>query len=148
MKPKMKKSKLLLILLSLLFSCNIFAQNDKDFEKVKGILQTQAKSWNEGNIDGFMEYYWKSDNLQFIGSNGITYGWQNTLDRYKNSYPDNAAMGKLSFDIIKVDKRSKKVITLVGKFHLKREVGDLEGIFLLVWKKINGKWKIVVDQTC
>ena len=81
----MKKLKLLLIPLSLLISWNLFAQNDKDFEKVKAILQTQAASWNEGNIDAFMEYYWKSDNLQFIGSNGITYGWQNTLNRYKKS---------------------------------------------------------------
>ena len=144
----MKKLKLLLIPLSLLISCNLFAQNDKDFEKVKAILDTQAKAWNNGDIDAFMEYYWKSDNLQFIGSKGITYGWQNTLDRYKKSYPDLQTMGKLSFDIIKMDKRSKKVITLVGKFHLKREIGDLEGVFLLVWKKIKGEWKIVVDQTC
>ena len=144
----MKKPKLLLILLSFLISWNLFAQNDKDFDKVTDILQIQAKAWNEGNIDAFMEYYWKSDNLQFIGSSGVTYGWQNTLDRYKKSYPNLEAMGQLSFDIIQVDKRSKKVITLVGKFHLKREIGDLEGIFLLVWKKIKGEWKIVVDQTC
>ncbi len=144
----MKNLKLLLIPLTLLISWNLFAQNDKDFEKVKAILQLQSKAWNEGNIDAFMEYYWKSDNLQFIGSNGIIYGWQKTLDRYKKSYPDLQAMGQLSFDIIQVDRRSKKVITLVGKFHLKREIGDLEGIFLLVWKKIKGEWKIVVDQTC
>ena len=144
----MKKSKLLLFTLSLLISINLFAQNDKDFDKITAILQTQAKEWNKGNIDAFMEYYWKSDNLQFIGSSGITYGWQNTLDNYKKRYPDLQAMGQLSFDVIKVDKRSKKVITLVGKFHLKREIGDLEGIFLLVWKKIKGEWKIVADQTC
>ena len=144
----MQKSKLLLFFLTLFISTHLFSQNDKDFEAVKSILQTQAKSWNEGNIDAFMEYYWKSDNLQFIGSNGITYGWQNTLDNYKKRYPDRQAMGKLSFEVLKVDKRSKKVITLVGKFHLKREIGDLEGIFLLVWKKIKGEWKIVADQTC
>lgn len=144
----MNKLKLLLIPISLLISWNLFAQNDKDFDKVIAILDTQAKAWNDGDIDAFMEYYWKSDNLQFIGSNGVTYGWQNTLDNYKKRYPDLQAMGQLSFDIIKVDKRTKKVITLVGKFHLKREIGDLEGIFLLVWKKIKGEWKIVVDQTC
>ena len=144
----MKNPKLILILISLLISLNIFAQEDKDYKKIKDILQTQVKAWNNGDIDAFMEYYWKSEQLQFIGSGGITYGWQNTLDNYKKRYPDLQAMGQLSFEIIQVDKRSKKVITLVGKFHLSRDMGDLEGIFLLVWKKIKGEWKIVADQTC
>ncbi len=144
----MKGLKCIFIGLLLIGSVGTFAQKDKDFKKVEEILNIQAKHWNNGDIDAFMEFYWKSDNLQFIGSNGITYGWQNTLDNYKKRYPDLKTMGKLKFEVIKTDRRSRKVITLVGKFHLSREIGDLEGIFLLVWKKIKGKWVIVADQTC
>ena len=124
------------------------AQTDKGIETVKSLLHSQAEDWNKGDIEAFMQTYWKSDKLQFIGSKGVTYGWQATLDRYKKSYPDKAAMGKLRFEVINVEKRTKKMITLIGRFHLKREMGDLSGIFLLVWQKIKKKWVIVVDQTC
>lgn len=125
----------------------VSAQEHKDITAVKNLLETQRQAWNEGNIDAFMEGYWKSDNLQFIGSNGVTYGWENTLKRYKKTYPDRAAMGNLLFDIITVDRRSKKVISMVGKFTLEREKDRPSGHFLLIFQKIKGEWLIVADHT-
>jgi ketosteroid isomerase-like protein len=58
-------------------------------------------------------------------------------------------MGFLTFDIINLDKRSRKVISVVGKWHLKRDadLGNLKGHFLLILKKIKGKWLIVADHS-
>lgn len=143
----MKKTILLFSLI--LFSAQFTFSQNKDFEKVKKLMTTQSEAWNQGDIDGFMQTYWKSEKLQFIGSKGVTYGWQNTVDRYKKSYPSKEAMGFLTFDIINMDKRSRKVISVVGKWHLKRgeNLGDLEGHFLLILKKIKGKWLIVADHS-
>ncbi len=124
-----------------------YAQNPKDVAVIKQAMQEQQEAWNAGDIPKFMEHYWKSDNLQFIGGNGPTYGWQETLDNYRKRYPNPTAMGKLEFTIIKIDQRSKKVYSLLGKFHLTRTIGDLEGHFLLIWKKIKGKWVIQADCT-
>ncbi len=136
------------ILIICFFTSFSFAQN-KDFEKIKKLMTVQSECWNKGDIDCFMETYWKSEELQFIGSRGPTYGWQNTLDNYKKSYPNKDAMGQLTFDIINMDKRSKKVISVVGKWHLKRkaDLGDLEGHFLLILKKMKGNWVIVADHS-
>lgn len=141
--------KIILLFSVLLFSSQLSYAQNKDFEKIKQLMTTQSEAWNRGDIDGFMETYWKSDKLQFIGSKGPTYGWQNTLDRYKKSYPSKEAMGFLTFDLINLDKRSRKVISVVGKWHLKRndDLGDLEGHFLLILKKIKGKWLIVADHS-
>ncbi len=128
-------------------SVSIFAQDSKAVKKVKQILHSQADAWNQGDIDTFMEDYWKSENLQFIGSKGVTYGWKATKANYKKRYPNKDAMGQLSFDIINVDRQSRKVISLVGKFTLKRSMGDLSGHFLLIFKKIKGKWLIIADHT-
>ncbi|MEO1515223.1 MAG: nuclear transport factor 2 family protein [Bacteroidota bacterium] len=144
--PTFVRSLLMGALLIFLLPSQVEAQN-KSIEKVKSTLHAQSELWNKGDIEGFMEYYWKSDQLQFIGSNGITKGWQATLERYQKSYPDAAAMGKLRFEILDVTQRSRKVISLVGKFYLSREMGDLEGTFLLIWKKVKGKWVIVSDFT-
>jgi hypothetical protein len=60
-------------------------------------FKKQQTAWNNANIDEYMSYYGHNDSLQFIGKKGITYGYQNTLDNYKKSYPDAASMGKLFF---------------------------------------------------
>ncbi len=110
-------------------------------------LQGQQNAWNEGNVGKFMEGYWKSDSLQFIGKSQINYGWQTTLDNYKKNYPDTVAMGKLRFEILQVNSVSPDAAFLTGKFFLARTIGDLNGIFTLVLRKINGKWLVVYDHT-
>lgn len=142
-----------LLYFSLLFLSNIWfvtpvqAQEDRAITTVKNILLRQAADWNRGDLDAFMEGYWKSDQLQFIGSSGVTYGWENTLARYKRTYPDRETMGELTFDIIRVDRLSRKVIMLTGKFTLTRKNDTPSGHFLLVWQKIRGEWVIVADHT-
>lgn len=125
----------------------VSAQENKAIETVKSILLRQADDWNRGDVDAFMVGYWPSDKLQFIGGNGVTYGWQNTLDRYKRVYPDVATMGQLKFDILEVQQLSKKVIMLTGKYTLTRENDTPTGHFLLIWKKIKGEWLIVADHS-
>ena len=141
-------NKLLVIcLMSGLFTSYSVAQEHKSITKVKAILQKQADYWNKGDIDGFMQDYWRSDKLQFIGSKGVTYGWQKTKENYQKGYPDKATMGFLTFDILDVTRLSRKAIMMTGKFHLKREMGDAEGHFLVIWRKIKRKWVIVADHS-
>lgn len=145
----MKKVFLLFFFVTIFILCTLQAQNklDKDKEAVKKALLAQQEAWNKGDIDTFMEGYWKSDELQFIGGSGPTFGWQKTLDGYKKRYPDRATMGTLKFDILQIDKRSSKIISLIGKFTLIRAKDKPSGHFLLLWKKIKGKWLIVADCT-
>lgn len=138
----------LLICLSFLISFQINAQSNKDLLQVQAILYRQADDWNTGKIENFMNGYWESEKLMFIGSKGVTRGWQQTLDNYKKSYPDLATMGKLSFEVLENEKLGKKAIMMVGKFMLAREEKeDLSGHFILIWKKIKGKWVIIADHT-
>ncbi len=114
---------------------------------IRGLLDEQTRSWNRGDIDGFMKTYWKSDSLMFVGKSGITYGWENTRDNYKKSYPNADAMGILSFNIIAVQRLSPEYFNVVGKWHLKRTIGDLSGHFTLILKLIRGQWMIVSDHS-
>ncbi|GGD69570.1 hypothetical protein GCM10011514_37100 [Emticicia aquatilis] len=132
----------------ILFTLKSVAQSTNERNEVLSVLARQNKNWNDGNISAFMEDYWKSDSLMFIGSKGVVYGWKATLDRYNKSYPDRATMGTLKFDIQKTDFHSKTTCWVLGKWHLTRpEKGDVGGYFTLVLKKINGKWLIVSDHT-
>jgi hypothetical protein len=114
---------------------------------IRALLHKQTEAWNRGDIEGFMEGYWKNDSLMFIGKSGITYGWQKTLDNYKKGYPDKTAMGFLTFTLIEIKPLSKKYYSVVGKWHLKRSIGDVGGHYTLLLKKIKGAWVIVSDHS-
>lgn len=115
---------------------------------IRQLMQEQAEAWSRGDLEGFMQPYWQSDSLLFIGKSGLTYGWQQTLDNYRRNYPDPQAMGKLSFDIISVEPLADgKAYFVVGKWHLLREAGDLQGHYSLLWKKWGNNWVIVADHS-
>ena len=126
------------------FSAN--AQN-KDEQAIRKILAHQITEWNKGNIDGFMKGYWENDSLLFLGKSGPKYGYANTLSNYKKNYPDTAVMGKLSFEVLKVQPLSPDTYFVVGKFMLQRTIGNLSGYYTLLFKRIKGEWVIVVDHS-
>ena len=138
---------ILLICLATYSTATMAQEGSKDFEQIKKILFQQQEDWNKGDIDAFMKAYWNSDELQFGGANGITRGWQKTLDNYKRGYPDQASMGKLTFVIKDMTRHSKTVVSLTGSWELERENAIPGGHFLLIWRKIKGEWKIVADHT-
>lgn len=119
----------------------------QDGQAVREVLNTQRQAWNKGDLKGFMQTYWKSDSLLFVGKNGPTYGWQNTLDNYVKGYPDKAAMGILSFDIKEVRLINSDHAFVLGGWHLKRTKDEPQGYFTLVLKKMNGEWKIIADHS-
>ncbi len=135
-----------IVVISSFIYTSTFAQS-ADETSIRKILSNQEDAWNRGDIDEFMQGYWKSDSLSFIGKSGVTKGWQKTLDNYKKNYPDTAAMGVLNFDLLELKPLSAEYYFVIGKWHLQRTVGDLGGHFTLLFKKINGVWFIVTDHS-
>ena len=116
-------------------------------EKIRTVLSEQQDCWNQGDIDCFMQGYWNSDSLRFIGKSGVNYGWQATLDNYKKSYPDKAAMGQLEFDILHVEPLGNEHYLVTGKWKLIRETDTPNGLFTLIWKRFEDEWKIIYDHS-
>lgn len=140
------EKKLGLFVWLLLVVCTLSAQN-KDEIAVRNLLAEQTREWNNGNIPSFMETYWKSDSLMFVGKSGITYGWQKTMDNYKRNYPDTTVMGRLKFELLEVKRISVNYYFVVGKWHLSRSIGDIGGSFTLLFRKIKNSWVIVADHS-
>lgn len=135
-------------LLSILLCISLFSTaQSKDEKSIRSLLAEQTAAWNRGDIESFMKGYWENDSLMFIGKSGVTYGWTNTLNNYKRGYPDTAAMGKLTFTLIKLEKISRTYFQVVGKWLLKRSIGDAGGHYTLLLRKINRKWVIVADHS-
>ena len=97
-------------------------------------MAAQVLAWNNADIRGFMTYYWQSDSLLFIGSKGITLGWEKTLNNYKRNYPNKTAVGVLTFLIKENIQLSPTIIYTIGQWSLEKEKPS-GGYFTLLWKK-------------
>lgn len=135
----------LLILLLLFFATDLIAQNEE--KEIREVMALQEHCWNEGDLECFMEGYWKSEQLVFIGSSGVNYGWQETLDNYKKGYPTKEKMGTLTFDILIIEPLSKDFWSVIGKWSLERETDNPNGHFSLIFRLIGDEWLIVSDHS-
>ena len=124
-------------------------QEDPEISEIKSVLKKQQECWNNGNIGEFMLGYWNSEELIFTSTKHIpSYGWQNTLERYKNSYPTKESMGQLKFDFLNVKINSDSIsANLTGSWELIREYDNPKGDFYLELRKFEDKWKIIKDST-
>lgn len=141
--------KKILPLLFLIITLQTFSQTETaDKKAILSVLKTQENAWNQNDLEGFMQGYWKSDSLKFYGSNGVTNGWQKTLDNYKKGYPSKEYTGMLSFTIEAITKIEDNSYYVMGQFHLARDAGNANGVFLIIFRKIDGEWKIIADLSC
>jgi hypothetical protein len=141
--------RVILIFLFSVFSFSLFSQSlsDKNRQEILTVLEEQRIAWNKGNLEEYMQGYWKSDSLRFVGKNGIKYGWNATFEGYKKGYPSKEAMGKLTFEVVSIEILSMDYAFMLGKWALERSENNISGFFSLVWRKINGKWRIVTDHS-
>jgi hypothetical protein len=139
-----------LLILAIAISLASCSQTDEkaDRETILSILKTQEQAWNNYDLEGFMEGYWKSDSLKFYGGSGLTYGWDQTLKNYHKRYPSKDHTGTLKFVINDMTKIQNESYYVMGEYHLTRNVGDANGIFMIIFRKIDGQWKIVADTSC
>ena len=135
------------LLLCFLLLGNILQAQNTAINAIKKVLNKQTEAWNTGKVEAFMEGYLKTDSLMFIGKTGITYGYNNTLANYKKGYPDTAAMGKLNFNLLEFKKLGNEFYFVVGKWFLKRSIGNVGGHFTLLFKRIKRQWVIIADHS-
>ena len=140
----------------ILSSCNMtntsnietIKQDPNEIDAIKEMLTIQQECWNNGDLDGFMKGYWNSEKLIFTSATHVpAYGWENTLERYKNSYPTKESMGEFRFEILDVRLTSTTTSNLFGKWELIREKDHPNGLFYLDLEKFDENWLITKDST-
>jgi hypothetical protein len=140
---------ILLCLGFVLFVFNVDAQqiNTNDEKEILQVLEDQRTAWNNGNIKEYMNGYWKSDSLKFIGKNGIRYGWEEIYKTYEKNYPDKEAMGYLDFEVISLEFFTTTSAFMIGKWRLTCTKDIIGGHFSLIWGKIKNQWLITADHS-
>lgn len=145
--------RLLIICLLWLFGNTLWAQPatvlSKEAEAVQAVILAQQKAWNLGDIRGFMDGYWENDSLTFVSVRGPKYGWHRLLESYRKSYPDNKAMGQLTFSELKINVLNREYAHVVGAWQVRtqEEAKVSKGWFTLLFRKFPLGWRIILDHT-
>jgi L-asparaginase / beta-aspartyl-peptidase len=114
--------------------------------EIRAVLTQQAEAWNRGDIDAFMEHYWKSDELTFSSGGQTTRGWKSTKENYQRRYPTREKMGRLTFSQLEITPLGNEAALVLGQWRLEREE-PVAGNFSVVFRKIDGRWVIIHDHT-
>jgi len=117
------------------------------FEDIIGRMDEQIACWNNGELECYMEGYWRNDSLRFITKNGVTRGWDATLERYKKAYPTKEEMGKLTLTADRLLPICGDKVLVLGSWHLNINGKEKQGYYTLIWQYIEGEWLIIADHT-
>lgn len=135
-----------ILVIPLLFCSQAVPDISKIENEIQAVLHVQKDSWNEGNIEGFMEYYWKSEDFTFQSGNKRLHGWNALLSRYKESY-SGEKMGKLDFTDIDIRVLSKNFAYVLGRWKLVFKDSSKEGLFTIIFQHFPEGWRIIHDHT-
>jgi beta-aspartyl-peptidase (threonine type) len=141
----MKKILILYIVFVLVHTTGFSEPPDIEGE-ILDVLTKQKTAWNQGDIESFMKYYWRSEDFTFQSGNNRILGWDALLARYKKNY-SGENMGTLDFTDIVVKDLSHKSAVVLGRWEVKQKDETLGGLFTLVLKRMPEGWRIIHDHT-
>ena len=122
-------------------------QPDADRLAIMKVLRSQQDAWNRGDLEAFLDGYWRSPELSFSGATGTTRGFVGVRERYRGKYEDRAAMGQLEFSELEFRSLGPRAEMVLGHWHLQREKGNIGGVFTLILERFPEGWRIIHDHT-
>lgn len=128
-------------------ACGARAFSSSDRDAIEALLHAQQAAWNSGDLDGFMAGYLRDTSLSFASGGDVHRGWDRTMARYRERYPDPATMGALDFQILEVRPLSADTALVLGGFALSETPRSGTGVFTLVVQRGEDGWRIVHDHT-
>ena len=118
---------------------------------IVSVMREAEAGWNAGDLEQYMDCYRRSDSLRFAGGATVSTGWETVLANYQRTYPDRAAMGRLTFSDLDVTLLADDAAMVFGRWRLDREGEAIEdapyGLFTLLLRRLDAGWRIVHDHT-
>lgn len=124
-------------------------------DEVTAMLRASTRSWNAGDLDGFVDDYLDSPEMTFVGGSDVVRGREEVRARYEASYwAPGVERDSLRFEELEVRPLGDRHALALGRYVLYRPPSDsttATGRFSLVLRRMDdedgGEWKIVHDHS-
>lgn len=121
------------------------ADAESDVRAVIAGLQT---TWNAGDMDGYLSAYRRDDSMSLTYGNTVVQGWDALDTLFRQSYPDEARMGKFTIDSIAVTLLGDDAAIAYGNFtHVFIEETIAGGYSHVLARDDAGDWLIQHERT-
>lgn len=113
---------------------------------LQAILDAQVAAWNRGDLEGYLQGYWASPALRFVGSRGLLHGIDALRAHYRRGCPEGGHWGTLAFTDLAFEPLGEAWF-VTGTYVLK---GDKPGTgrFSLLFRHVPKQgWRIVYDHS-
>lgn len=115
-------------------------------DEILTVLEKQKEAWNQGDLKGYMAYYWHSDELTFQSGDRRVKGWETLYERYSKSY-GQGNMGRLDFTDLEIKMLGNGHALALGCWSVEVKAEKKGGVFTLILKKFPEGWRIIHDHT-
>ncbi len=115
---------------------------------VQQLLESSADAWNRGDLEGFVGDYARDSGTTFMAGGTVQYGFDWIYGNYSGWWDLGDERDSLRFESVAARALGSDHILATARFVLFR--GDsvtASGPFTLVWRRIEGEWKIIHDHT-
>jgi limonene-1,2-epoxide hydrolase len=117
-------------------------------ETIRQLTAKLQTDWNAGDMEAYLDAYWKSEQMSLMFGNQAVRGWQALADLFRGSWTTEEAMGDFSASNIVVVPISSDTVISSGAFTHVFPDETADGSFTHVWKQLeDGQWRIAHEHT-
>jgi uncharacterized protein (TIGR02246 family) len=110
-------------------------------------LSRMVDAWNRHDIDGYLDTFWRSENLVVVVEGENIRGWDLISKAYHTGYPNLEEMGNMTLDRVQVQILAPDIgfalAWFTASFPKKKEFGTAT----MTFKKLPEGWRIAIAHS-
>ena len=108
----------------------------------------QRVAWNRGDIEGALDFYWKSPEITWVSKAGVNQGFAGFAQAMRDAYAGRPEqMGVYSGEVLMAKEVSPETGLLVVRWSIDRDGARLMGgVSTQLWEEVDGAWRIVFEH--
>ena len=123
--------------------------NQVTAKQINDTLLGMVEKWNAHDLDGYLDFFWRSPALVFLEDGAAINGWQELSDKYHRSFSNRNNMGRCSAARVQVRMLTPETAFVVTSWTIafpgtKSVIVGIDSNYV---QRIGGAWKVTLTHS-